>query len=377
MQVVTKQIADLIFAEYNPRQLSTEQYEHIKSSLLRFGFVDPIIVNVHKDRKNTIIGGHQRVKVWKDLGNTDVPAVELKLTLDKERELNVRLNKNVGSWDWDGLADNFEVAELVDWGFTKDELEIGFNIDTEPVTEDTPPPVPEDPITERGQIYQLGRHRLLCGDATSAEDVARLMDGETADFSFCDPTYNLGFKYNSYDDNKTAEEYATFCRTWFALLEACSDRQCVTLGTKNIALAVSLGDLAGVGCWVKKNWITGCSIAHLQQWEPLCFFGDYTKHKRTSDLYEINRVVQEDVGSDHTCPKQIKLIVDILLAYSEHDVVDFFGGSGTTLIACEQIHRTCCMMELDPRYCDVIVQRYANLVGTDVEPIFETGVHHG
>ena len=130
MTITQKKISDLIFAEYNPRQLSTDQYEHLKSSLSRFGFVDPVIVNMYKTRKNIIIGGHQRVKVWKDMGNTDVPCVEVKLDHDKERELNVRLNKNTGDWDYDILEKLFDVGELMEWGFSEEELkEIEEDID--------------------------------------------------------------------------------------------------------------------------------------------------------------------------------------------------------------------------------------------------------
>ena len=117
MKIVERNIDDLIFAEYNPRQLTTEQHKQLTDSLKRFGMVDPIIVNKHKDRENIIIGGHQRARIWKELGNTTIPTVEEKLPLDKEKELNVRLNKNTGEFDYDMLANHFEVEELIDFGF--------------------------------------------------------------------------------------------------------------------------------------------------------------------------------------------------------------------------------------------------------------------
>ena len=122
-----KDINSLISAEYNPRQLKKEQYQNIKESLQRFGFVDPVIINKNKDRKNIIIGGHQRVKVAKDLEYTEVPCLELDLTLDKEKELNIRLNKNVGEWDYDILANFFDFNELMDWGFTDEDLKLFDN----------------------------------------------------------------------------------------------------------------------------------------------------------------------------------------------------------------------------------------------------------
>ena len=123
-KIVQRDINSLIFAEYNPRQLTKDQYQHLKDSIERFGLVDPIIVNKNKDRKNIIVGGHQRVRVAKDMKIEKVPVVEVDLSYDRERELNVRLNKNVGEWDFDILANVFELEELDDWGFSEKELKI-------------------------------------------------------------------------------------------------------------------------------------------------------------------------------------------------------------------------------------------------------------
>jgi hypothetical protein len=128
MKIVTKKIGDLIEAEYNPRQLTKEQFQQITDSIKRFGIVDPIIVNKNKQRKNIIVGGHQRVKVAGSLGFKEIPCVEVDLTPDKERELNVRLNKNTGEWDWDELANHFDVSELIDWGFNDKDLAF-FDLD--------------------------------------------------------------------------------------------------------------------------------------------------------------------------------------------------------------------------------------------------------
>ena len=136
MQITMRNIADLIPAEYNPRQLTAEQFEQIKGSLQRFGFVDPVIINEHPDRSDIIVGGHQRVKVARELGIDEVPTVAVNLPLERERELNVRLNKNLGEWDWDILANNFDAGELIEWGFSDEEL-TGFAVpDFQPVGED-------------------------------------------------------------------------------------------------------------------------------------------------------------------------------------------------------------------------------------------------
>ena len=113
---------DLIMAEYNPRQLTKDQYTQLKDSLTRFGLVDPLIVNKHKSRKNILVGGHQRLRIAKEIGMDKIPCVEVDLPLDLEKELNIRLNKNVGEWDYDSLANYFDVSELMEWGFSDKDL---------------------------------------------------------------------------------------------------------------------------------------------------------------------------------------------------------------------------------------------------------------
>jgi hypothetical protein len=123
MKIVEKEISELIASEYNPRRLSEIQLDDIKASLVKFGFVDPVIVNMHKKRKNIIVGGHQRVKVWEILGKSTVPCVEVKLSHEDEMELNIRLNKNTGEFDFDLLSEFFDKDDLSDWGFTDFELD--------------------------------------------------------------------------------------------------------------------------------------------------------------------------------------------------------------------------------------------------------------
>lgn len=123
MKVQNYKPDDLIMAEYNPRQLTKEQHAQLKDSIQRFGLVDPLIVNKNKERDNILVGGHQRLRIAKELGIKKVPCVEVDLSIDQEKELNIRLNKNVGEWDYDSLANYFDVDELMDWGFTDDELQ--------------------------------------------------------------------------------------------------------------------------------------------------------------------------------------------------------------------------------------------------------------
>ena len=153
MQTVNYPIDKLVFAEYNPRQLTKDQYQNLKDSITRFGLVDPMIVNTHKERKNILVGGHQRVKVAKDLGFEEVPCVEVRLTPDKEKELNIRLNKNTGEWDYDALANHFDVGELTEWGFTDDDLQFFEPEEIAGLIDDDEIPEVEESITKTGDIW--------------------------------------------------------------------------------------------------------------------------------------------------------------------------------------------------------------------------------
>tara|TARA_R110002020_G_scaffold228221_2_gene438916 strand:+ start:2070 stop:2669 length:600 start_codon:yes stop_codon:yes gene_type:complete len=136
MKIVKKKIADLIGAEYNPRELTEKQHSDLTDSLKRFGIVDPVLVNVHPDRENIIIGGHQRTKVWGELGNEEIECVELKLTLDQEKELNIRLNKNTGQFNMDDLANFFDEDKLIEWGFETYEFGMGQAVNLDEKNED-------------------------------------------------------------------------------------------------------------------------------------------------------------------------------------------------------------------------------------------------
>ena len=153
MKIVQRSINDLIFAEYNPRELTPDQHQQLKDSLTRFGVVDPVIVNTHKDRKDIIVGGHQRTKVWKEMGNKEIPTVEVSLNPEKERELNIRLNKNSGQWDEQALQENFNTEELIEWGFDNSELEFFKPETTEGLTDDDEVPEVEESIVKQGDYY--------------------------------------------------------------------------------------------------------------------------------------------------------------------------------------------------------------------------------
>ena len=187
MKIESKLTTQLKPATYNPRQISTKQYNDLKESIKKFGLVDPVIVN----KDNTVIGGHQRLKICKELKYIEIDCVVLDLSKEEERELNIRLNKNTGDFDMDILANEFDIDELTDWGFKHIDLDINIDKITEGNTEDDYIPEVKESRVKLGDVWQLGKHRLMCGDSTKESDVNKLMNGQKADLLLTDPPYGI------------------------------------------------------------------------------------------------------------------------------------------------------------------------------------------
>tara|TARA_Y100001934_G_scaffold283850_1_gene408027 strand:- start:736 stop:1908 length:1173 start_codon:yes stop_codon:yes gene_type:complete len=380
-QITTKQypIEQLIFAEYNPRQLTKDQYQGLKDSITRFGLVDPVIVNKHKDRKNIIVGGHQRVKVAKDLGFKDVPCVEVSLTLDKERELNIRLNRNTGEWDWDSLANYFDVSDLLEWGFTDDDLQFKEPELVEGKIEDDEIPEVEEAITKPGDMWILGEHRVLCGDSTNINDGKHLMNGKKADMVFTDPPYGVnvtGAGGNALHGDLTF----TLIPFSFDLIDAhLSNGGAIYFcgGSSNVPLYFKLFEkycrmMPHLIIWVKDSFVLRRHHYHSRY--EIVFFGwkkgkksRWYSDRKQDDVWEISR----EKHFEHPTIKPVELIIKALdNSCGKGEIcLDPFLGSGSTLIACEKTNRKCYGMEIDPHYCDVIVKRWEEYTGNKAERI--------
>lgn len=385
MKTVYYPIGKLIEAEYNPRQLTKEQYHNLKDSMSRFGIVDPLIVNTHKDRKNILVGGHQRLRVARDLGLKDIPCVEVDLNPDKEKELNIRLNKNVGEWDFDALANYFDVGELTEWGFTDDELQFYEDEPTEGLIDDDEIPEVEEAVTKTGDLWLLGEHRLLCGDATKKEDVERLMDGQKADMVFTDPPYNVDYeggtneKMTIKNDAMSEDEYVKFLSEVFGNYKKfvkgggsfyichASSWQMVTeqvLNDYDIEVRNQI-------VWGKNTFAWGFGRYKFQH-EPIFYchikgksdnwYGD----KSQSTLWLENKPVANKL---HPTMKPVEIVLRATENSSKEGdlILDLFLGSGSTLIACEKTNRKCYGMEIDEHYCDVIVKRWEDYTGNKAE----------
>lgn len=373
----------LIMAEYNPRQLTKEQHFQLKDSIQRFGFVDPLIVNKNKERKNILVGGHQRLRIAKELGIDKIPCVEVDLNIDQEKELNIRLNKNVGEWDYDSLANYFDVGELMDWGFTDDELQFYEEEPEQGLIDDDEIPEVEEAVTKLGDLWLLGEHRVLCGDATKKEDVERLMDNQKADMVFTDPPYGVNVKGGA-KSNKTIAGDLTQVAIPFSFDLA------VQIATKNDARLYFCGGEGNLGLydklfdrflnqlprhliWVKNGFVMKPNNYHNQY--EIIYFGykpkggglshwfSARKEENASDVWKIKR----DPSSSYLHPTQkpVELAEKAIKNSSPKQglLYEPFLGSGSTLIAAEKTNRKCYGMELDPHYCDVIVKRWEEFTG--------------
>jgi 16S rRNA G966 N2-methylase RsmD len=361
-------------AEYNPRQLTKEQHAQLKDSIQRFGLVDPLIVNKNKERDNILVGGHQRLRIAKELGIKKVPCVEVDLSLDQEKELNIRLNKNVGEWDYDSLANYFDVDELMDWGFTDDELQFYEDEPEQGLIDDDEIPEVEEAITKQGDLWILGDHRLLCGDATKKEDVDLLMDGNKADMVFTDPPYGIevvgGSKSVGGKGFVDANQYRPIigdsstdtAKQSYLLIK---DFESIVFWGGNY-MTDFLPPSRGWIVWDKKekDWNDNFSDFEMA----------WTNKDIKSNIYRqmwMGLIRKGEKGKRvHPTQKPIALSEWCFENYGKpKTVLDLFLGSGSTLIACEKTNRKCYGMELDPHYCDVIVKRWEEFTGKKAERV--------
>ena len=388
MKIVKRKITELIAAEYNPRKINKVQEQDLKDSLTRFGLVDPIIININKERKNIVIGGHQRLRVWADLGNTEIDCNELDLTLDKERELNIRLNKNGGSFDDELVKEYFDYEELTEWGFNPDELFDKEETTADGLIDDDEIPEAKESKVKRGDIWKLGEHRIMCGDSTSSDDVAKLMNGEKADIVFTDPPYGISFKDNAgnkiKNDNLNDEKLIIFNNKWQENAFLVSANNCFLLVWQSPR---KFHLLDYIGSWrffrlitmYKSNRISFPHGAWINKTEPCCVFAK-GKPKPTEEnylddcyVYKHDKESHDDSNVGHPTPKPVKMIIEHITACIKKNqlALDLFGGSGSTLMACEKTNRKCNIMELDEKYCDVIIERWEQFTGLKAEKLNE------
>ena len=372
----------------NPRLIKDDKFKKLCKSIQEFPEMlelRPIVVN--KDM--IVLGGNMRLKACQEIGLTEVPIIVAEnLTEEQQREFLIKDNVSGGEWDWDILANEWEVEQLEEWG-----LDVPINLETEleAVEDDFNEEPPKEHITILGDLYEIGEHRLLCGDSTDSDSVAKLMNGEKADMVFTDPPYNIGFKgtmsstsidgkivpfkteNTKYDEIKndlhSKEKFNDFIKSIIEnIILYCKGGWYISFSSSTLNEILNpLDELKveykSIIIWVKNQANMGGGH-YKRRYEPIVYGYNenifYGKSFKEEDVWEFQRTLKNDL---HPTMKPIPLIENALNKSSKEEdkVLDLFLGSGSTMVASHQLKRKCYGMELDPKYCDVIVKRMIKL----------------
>lgn len=377
MEIQYRRLDEITPYENNAKTHDQTQINNVAESIRQYGFVQPIVV----DRDGVIVIGHCRALAAKKLGMKEVPCVCVDdLTPEQVNALRLVDNKsNESDWDFDLLADELEGLDLTgfdfDWGLPEEE--------TKEIEEDEAPEVDEThpPVTKTGDVWKLGRHRLMCGDSTSTECVQKLMGGLQADLLLTDPPYGVDYTGKTKDelkienDAKSDDDFIAFLRQAFESADTVMKPGAVfyiwhadsKAYVFRMACQMTGWEVRQVLIWVKNAMVMGRQD---YQWkhEP-CLYGWksgaghlWASDRKQTTVLEFDRPTK---NKEHPTMKPVALFdYQIKNNTKGGDIVlDLFAGSGTTVIACEQNGRTAYVMEYDPRYCDVIVKRWENLTG--------------
>jgi DNA modification methylase len=410
LEIVQVQISELRPAVYNPRKIAEKDFAQLVESIRQFTMIEPLVVNSNDDRYGVIIGGHQRYEAAKILDYKTVPVVFINLSEELERQLNLRLNRNTGQFDMD-LLKNFDIEMLLKVGF--DDIDLSNIWDDALSTEDDEFDVDKAldetkvPVTQLGDLYQLGNHRLICGDSIDPATISRLMDGKLAAMLNTDPKYNIKLDYNkgistdgkyggTTKDSLSDADYEIFLKSTLgnAVAELQPDAHafcyCDQLYTGLIQkIYGELGFSTKRVClWVKNNFNMTPQLAFNKAYEPCVYATRGTPY--LSETHNLTEILNKEIAPGNRTIDDIIDLFDIWLAKRDpatsyqhptqkpptlHDkalrrcskpgdiILDVFAGSGSLMVACEQLKRSCYMSELEPIFCDVIISRYEQLTG--------------
>lgn len=397
MKIESVKIEDLICPDYNPREISDNEMEKLKKSINKFGYVDPIIVNSYNYH---IIGGNQRFEAMKQLGYDEVEVSFVHITdPNQEKALNIALNKISGDWNEEKLSTILSEIALSDFDITLtgfDDIELEeYEIvnESEEIIEDEYDEEDEIEVNvEKGDLFQLGNHFLLCGDATNKNDLQKLLSkNNSSDLTFIDcyitdPPYGVDYSgknefLNKYDKgnnvqkeivNDNIEDYESFFtkilnnvkpflndyNLFFVFMSS------QELHNFRIAINNAGYKWSDYLIWVKNGHVLGRKDYHLKH--EFCVYGWYNHHKFyggfQTTVLEFDKPLKSNL---HPTMKPVSLIGKLLKDGTKKNmnVLDTFGGSGSTLIACEELERNCFMIEFEPYYCQVIINRWEDFTG--------------
>jgi DNA modification methylase len=376
MQIKLAEISNIKPYENNPRKLSEQAIEKVAMSLKEYGFRQPIVV----DKDMVIVAGHTRYRASKKLGLKQVPiSVIDNLTEEQINAYRIADNRTAEESEWDNELLKMEIKELEAKDFKLDLL--GFNDEQlnnilfeekQGLTdEDEVPEAPEEPITKLGDIWKLGNHRVMCGDSTMLDHIDKLTENQKPDMIFTDPPYNVAFNGRSgkfdviKNDNLEESEFNNFIDTILSNLSI------LNINTYYICCnwafySILQKKLKPKACIVWAKNVFGLGKGYRHQHEFILFDGFIDASiKNESDLWKISK----DTKYKHPTQKPVELSSRAIKNSSKakNIILDIFGGSGSTLIACEKLDRKARIMELDPKYCDVIIKRWENFTGKKAE----------
>ena len=369
MNIIQRELDSIRPYAANAKKHDATQVANVAESIRQYGFVQPIVI----DKDGVIVIGHCRALAAKKLGMKEVPCVCVDdLTPEQVKALRVIDNKtNESPWDMDLLA-----AELP--GLDLEGFDFDFGIEDEEeeteIVEDEAPEVDEDaePITKLGDIWQLGRHRLMCGSSLSQADIDKLLDGAKCELTFTDPPYQLetqggGILKKANSMKQIKQNGVDTFDPSMLILQSETNIYCHNkpLIKKYIELAEANNQPYDL-CFYKKLCTVPNYKGHMMtDCEYIAIIGKQDPNKGLpKETYSKCYIGKKDHDNELSYSKPVELCAKYIRLYGKKNILDLFGGSGSTLIACEQLNRTCYMMELDPKYCDVILQRYINLTGT-------------
>lgn len=387
MNIEWVKTTDIHANENNPRILKDDKFKKLVQSIKDFPEmleIRPIVVN----NDMMVLGGNMRLKAIQEIGLKEIPIIKAEnLTEEQQREFLIKDNVGFGEWDWDALANDWDADELKDWGMDlpgdfnpevleaeEDDFEVNDAIETDIVL---------------GDLFEIGEHRLLCGDSTDSDAVARLMNGEKADMVFTDPPWNvnygavkegnaMGYKPRTImNDSMSTEDFKDFMGSAFAMMAMHSKKGCPTYvvmsaqewGNLMLALHENNYHWSSTIIWNKSHLVMSRKDYHTK-YEPI-WYGWLdgaprlcpVEDRKQSDVWDVDRPTKSEL---HPTTKPIELINIALKNSSKPSnlIMELFTGSGSTMVASHQLKRKCYGMELDPKYCQVIVDRMRKLEPT-------------
>jgi len=377
--------------ESNPRFIKDENFEKLVNSIKSFPemmLIRPLVI----DETNTVLGGNMRLKACIELGKTEVPVVRVEdLTEDQKKEFIIKDNVGFGSWDWDILANEWDAEELEEWGLDLPGFVVAEELEAKDDDYEMPDEIQTDIVI--GDLFEIGEHRLLCGDSTDSDQVAKLMNGEKADIAFTSPPYNAGKseslsgnthttdnKYNEYNDNQNQSDYLNLLIGFtnnailFSEYLICNIQ---SLAGNKVALIDYLykykNNFIDVAIWDKGHGAPAMAENVMTStWEYMFFISSKEKATRAipnagfrgtvPNVYRGKPQRNNEFSNVHAATFPIDLPEWALQFTKQGDIIiDQFLGTGTTMVAAHQLKRKCYGMELDPKYCQVIIDRMRKL----------------